>query len=165
MLASSALNNLFVTYHLDFYLTVVRLRPAYFYIGHGVFMVWNACNDVLFGWLSDTLPIARGARRSRLPAIRYGGALWALAFLLSWFPWSCTFYNSFASSSSVFPFFSASFSSEGAPLTADESAAPLWLNGINFTLNLCVYDAMLTLVEVNHHALLAEISVDSRERA
>ena len=46
MLASSALNNLFVTYHLDFYLTVVRISPWYFYLGHGIFMVWNACNDV-----------------------------------------------------------------------------------------------------------------------
>ena len=64
MLASSALNNLFVTYHLDFYLTVVRLRPSYFYLGHAVFMVWNAVNDVLFGWLSDTLPLSRGGRRS-----------------------------------------------------------------------------------------------------
>ena len=63
---------------------------------------------------------------------------------------------------------------EGIPLTTDAiaragvafaPAPPSWLNGLNFMLNLCVYDAMLTLVEVNHHALLAEISVDSRERA
>ena len=47
MLASSALNNLFVTYHLDFYLTVVGVSPAYFYLGHCVFMAWNATNDVV----------------------------------------------------------------------------------------------------------------------
>ena len=46
MLASSALNNLFVTYHLDFYLTVVGVSPTYFYLGQCVFMIWNACNDV-----------------------------------------------------------------------------------------------------------------------
>jgi len=47
MLASSALNNLFVTYHLDFYLTVVGVSPAYFYLGHCIFMIWNATNDVV----------------------------------------------------------------------------------------------------------------------
>ena len=41
----------------------------------------------------------------------------------------------------------------------------LSLAGLNFTFNLCLYDGMLTFVEVNHHALLAEISVDSSERA
>ncbi len=192
MLASSALNNLFVTYHLDFYLTVVRLRPSYFYLGHAVFMVWNAVNDVLFGWLSDTLPLSRGGRRSRLPAIRVGGALWAAAFLLSWYPWSCALFSDEKDGAAADASFAPSLGQGGGggvPLTHDDDddrahetstggwfggwwvsststrGAPLWLNGINFTLNLCVYDAMLTLVEVNHHALLAEISVDSRERA
>ncbi len=87
MLASSALNNLFVTYHLDFYLTVVGLQSNYFYGAQIVFMAWNSTNDVLFGWLSDTMPVVRGVRSRRLLAIRWGGFLWALAFLGAWFPW------------------------------------------------------------------------------
>ena len=134
MLASSALNNLFVTYHLDFFLTVVQVQSTYFYLGHLVFMVWNACNDVLFGWISDTVSFGgKGARRSRLTVIRHVGTLWAAVFFVVWFPWS----------------------GPGTPLLA----------GLNFALNLCIYDGMLTFVEVNHHALLAELSVDSAERA
>ena len=97
-------------------------------------MVWNAVNDVVFGWLSDAFLKSRGGRLGRLPVIRVAGALWALAFYLAWFPWG------------------------GA-------AAGPGLRGLNWAVNLCVYDAMLTLVEVNHHALLAELSPDGRERA
>jgi len=127
------MNNLFVTYHLDFFLTVVHLSPFWFYFGHSVFMVWNAVNDLIFGWLSDNL-FPKSLRRSRLPAIRYCGGLWALIFFFVWFPW-------------------------GGP-----QASPL-LAGLNWMANLCLYDSMLTLVEVNHSALLAEVTTDSRERA
>jgi len=133
MLASSAMNNLFVTYHLDFFLTVVHLSPFWFYLGHSVFMVWNAVNDLIFGWLSDTL-FPKSLRRSRLPTIRYCGGIWALIFFFVWFPW-------------------------GGP-----HASPM-LAGLNWMANLCLYDSMLTLVEVNHSALLAEVTTDSRERA
>jgi len=137
MLASSALNNLFLTYHLNFFITMVNLQSSYFYGGQLIFMVWNATNDVLFGWLSDTVPVMKSMHQSRLSMIRLGGGFWALAFLMVWFPWG------------------------GIGASSNNS----FLTGLNFTVNLCVYDAMLTLVEVNHSALLAEISVDSRERA
>jgi hypothetical protein len=88
MLASSALNNLFLTYHLNLFITVVHLQPSHFYVAQLIFMVWNASNDVIFGWFSDNLPVAWGSRRSRLPVIRIGGALWALVFLFAWFPWA-----------------------------------------------------------------------------
>ena len=127
------MNNLFLTYHMHFFLSVVRIENTHFYIGQCLFLLYNATNDVIFGWLSDTWA-SKGNRRSRLPVIRFGGALWAIAFFLVWFPWG------------------------GA------SASPA-LAGLNWTVNLCVIDTGLTLVEVNHHALLAEISTDSRERA
>lgn len=40
----------------------------------------------------------------------------------------------------------------------------MWIRGIHFTLSLCVYDGMLTLVELSHSALLADLTVDSVER-
>jgi len=43
--------------------------------------------------------------------------------------------------------------------------ASWWLRFAHFTLATCTYDTMLTLVEVNHSALLAELSVDDAERA
>mgnify|MGYP004358716467 CR=1 FL=1 len=80
-------------------------------------MVWNAVNDVLFGWLSDRLYLGGGGGDSgadcaacdqtgahqqanapsragglalarRIPSIKYGGPLWALSFVLTWVPWS-----------------------------------------------------------------------------
>jgi Na+/melibiose symporter-like transporter len=132
MLASAMLNNIFVSYYLDFYLNVMKISPAAFYFGQAVFMAWNSINDLLFGWISDSWsPEGADGKRDRLPQIRWGGFLWAVSFFMVWFPWG-----------------------EGA-----------WVQGANFAFVLCFYDAMLTFVEVNHGALLADITSDSNERA
>ena len=138
MLASSAMNNLFVTYYLDLFMNVVHISPFWFYTGQFVFMVWNAVNDPLFGWLSDTMKstlLPRNALGRRLAIVKYVGILWALAFLLVWFPpqWGM-------------------------------GARP-WVTGIHFAFVLCFYDGMLTMVEVNHSAILAEITTSNAERA
>ena len=39
-----------------------------------------------------------------------------------------------------------------------------WLAGFHFVVMLCFYDGMLTYVEVNHSALLADITSDDKER-
>jgi hypothetical protein len=146
MLASSAMNNLFVTYYLHFFTHVAHLHPTAFYVGQSLFAVWNAVNDPLFGWLSDAAAAARSGGASplqrRLPALRLGGTLWAAAFAFLWWPW-------------------------GAP-PADGDAAPAGsalLAGLHFTLAICAYDGMLTYVEVNHGAILAEATSDDAERA
>lgn len=48
-------------------------------------MVWNAVNDPLFGYLQDNSQVQCFSRRQL--AILYGAPLYALAFLLPWFPW------------------------------------------------------------------------------
>lgn len=106
--------------------------------------LWNAINDPLFGWLSDTVhlpgwlwkdsPVGRTSYNPttrRASAIRWGGLAWALAFLFVWFPWS------------------------GGAVTT----------GIHFTLALLAYDSALSFVEVNHGALLADMSHSEAERA
>ena len=152
MLASAALHNIFATYYLDFFLSVVRVNHVAFYAAQLVFMVWNAANDVVFGWLSDRLaPRRPDGRRDRLPIIRFGGALWCVAFCMVWLPWGDAT--------------DVSLSSGGGAMPA---AAPLpspWLAAAHFAFVLCFYDAMLTLVEVNHSALLADLTFDSNERA
>jgi len=137
--ASSALNNLFVTFYLDLFMNVVKLDSSAFYVGQLVFMVWNSLNDPLFGWISDHgylpyLGYAAGESsiKRRLSVIRVGGVLWALAFVLVWFP----------------------------PLNWGR-----WVSCLHFSVVLCFYDGMLTLVEVNHSALLADISTNGAERA
>lgn len=50
-----------------------------------VFMVWNAVNDPLFGYLQDNSRM-RCCSQRRL-SILYGAPLYSLSFLLAWFPW------------------------------------------------------------------------------
>lgn len=50
-----------------------------------VFMLWNAFNDPLFGYLQDTSKM-RCCSQRRL-SILYGAPLYSLTFLLPWFPW------------------------------------------------------------------------------
>lgn len=50
-----------------------------------VYMIWNAVNDPLFGYLQDNSKVPCCSRR-RL-SILYGAPLYSLTFLLPWFPW------------------------------------------------------------------------------
>lgn len=50
-----------------------------------VYMIWNALNDPLFGYMQDNSRMPCCSRR-RL-SILYGAPFYALAFLLAWFPW------------------------------------------------------------------------------
>jgi hypothetical protein len=178
MLASSAINNVFVTYSLDFFRNVSHVSPMFFYCGQLVYLVFNSLNDPIFGWLSDNTrgsgeeeavagtggaaTTGRGRPRGRFRqlrrrqnAIRVGGAIWALAFALTWWPWG-------ASSE-------AGEAAAEAGATGAAGAAAGWssslLAGLHFVLCLCAYDGALTYVEVNHAAVLAEMTTSSAERA
>ena len=94
-------------------------------------MFWNALNDPMVGWLSDT---SAGLTKRRIPAIKYGGPAWAVVFALAWYDW-----NANGEYGSV-------------------------ISGLRFTLILCMYDSLLTLVELNHGALLADLSVTVEDR-
>ena len=118
-----------VTYYIAFF--SARVSAPWFYVGQFVYMIWNAVNDPLVGWLSD---IAPGITKRRIPAIRYGGPLWALTFALAWYDWD----------------YGGRYGSV--------------LAGLHFTLVLCLYDALLTIVEVNHGALLADMCVTVEDR-
>lgn len=138
MLSSACLNNLFVTYYLEMFTVVATLDERWFYAGQIVFMVWNSINDPLFGWLSDrgccTRVKVEGLDR-RLHAIRFGGPLWVVAFMMTWF--------------------ASAFNDPDSQL----------LSGLYFLFVLCFYDGMLTYVEVNHSAMLAEMTTSESERA
>ena len=146
MFGSACINNLFVTYYLDLFCGVASVSAEWFFFGQAIFMVWNALNDFCFGWISDKLANRKieasrhsqadapaNPARSRARGIRWGGFLWAAAFLLIWFP--------------------------------PGDSAPSVLKGLHFTVSLCFYDGLLSYVEVNHSALLAEICTSSKGRA
>ena len=126
------MNTLFVTYYLNYFMFVVKVPTRWFYGGQLVFMVWNAVNDPLFGWISDTWRknTPHGLVHQRLKAVMIGGVIWASSFIMMWHTWGTDA-----------------------------------LAGMHFTVSLCLYDGMLTLVEVNQSALLSDLASDPQERA
>lgn len=83
--SSAILNNIYGLYLIDLFLTTNKLEERYFYQAQVIYALWNAINDPLFGWILDHTNISGD---KRLPAIKYGGPLWACVFLLPWFNWT-----------------------------------------------------------------------------
>ncbi len=73
--------------YVQFFYDDLRLLPIYFIIGQVIYMTINALNDPLSGQLSDRTNSEKWGSR-RIIYIKYGGPIWALTFLLVWFPWS-----------------------------------------------------------------------------
>lgn len=80
----AAINNVWVTYNYPYFLDRLGSGP-WFVIVEIIFGFWNACNDPLLGWLSDTAKTRSSNRR--LPHIYRGGWMLPLSFLVAWFPW------------------------------------------------------------------------------
>lgn len=141
MLASACLNNVFVSYYVEMFTEIAHMNTTWFMSTQAVFCLWNCSNDLLFGWLSDRsscwgyLSDSSNPLKRRLFAIGIGGPLWVVAFLFV-FWW---------------PF---------EPHTASAVQSGLWA-----MFALLFYDGMLTYVEVNHSALLADMTSNSDERA
>ncbi len=82
-------NLVFGMKYVELFYDKLQLLPVYFILGQIIYMTVNALNDPLSGQLSDrTDPKKWGSRR--LIYIKWGGPIWALTFLLIWFPWSFT---------------------------------------------------------------------------
>lgn len=65
----------------------LRLLPGLFILGQIIYMTINALNDPFSGQLSDRTNRKKWGSR-RIVYIKYGAPIWALTFLLVWFPWS-----------------------------------------------------------------------------
>ncbi|MFX1264845.1 MAG: MFS transporter [Promethearchaeota archaeon] len=75
--------------YIEFFFDDLALLPSFFIAGQIIYMTVNSLNDPLSGQLSDRTNRERWGSR-RLIYIKYGGPIWALTFLLVWFPWSLT---------------------------------------------------------------------------
>ncbi|TFG14736.1 MAG: hypothetical protein EU535_02795 [Promethearchaeota archaeon] len=73
--------------YIEFFFNDLKLLPLYFIVGQIIYLVINAINDPLLGQLSDQTNRERWGSR-RIIYIKYFGPVWALAFLIVWFPWS-----------------------------------------------------------------------------
>ena len=89
-------------------------------------MVWNTINDPLFAYVQDNYHFS--IVKTRRHSILYGAPLFAVSFLVVWFPW------------------------------ADYSEGGGWLAGVQLTVALCFYDSMFTFVLLAYCALFAEMS-------
>ncbi|XP_077988198.1 transmembrane protein 180-like [Glandiceps talaboti] len=84
-LASAMMNSVFQFYYVKLFLNHYHISQPMFHWAQIIYSVWNAVNDPLCGYFQDNskLDIFRVRRLS----ILYGAPLFALSFLLPWFPW------------------------------------------------------------------------------
>lgn len=116
--------------YIELFFDDLQLLPILFIVGQVIYMTINALNDPLLGQLSDRTNREKWGSR-RLIYIKYGGPIWAITFILVWFPWSLD------NQTIIF---------------------------IHYTLSICLFDTMFTLVIMCWMALLPEMTTDIDER-
>ena len=79
------LHSVFMYYYVKVYLNLYHVTEAWFQTAQILFMIWNAINDPLFGYVQDNYDFSWV--KSRRHSILYGAPLFALSFVLPWFPW------------------------------------------------------------------------------
>uniref|UniRef100_A0A8D0GG98 Transmembrane protein 180 n=1 Tax=Sphenodon punctatus TaxID=8508 RepID=A0A8D0GG98_SPHPU len=84
-LGAGMMNSIFNFYYVKLFLNQYKISEIAFHQAQVVFMIWNAINDPLFGYIQDNSKVPCCSRRQF--SILYGAPLYALAFLLPWFPW------------------------------------------------------------------------------
>ncbi|XP_073650129.1 transmembrane protein 180 isoform X2 [Tursiops truncatus] len=133
----SVLHNVFLLYYVDTFVSVYKINKAAFWVGETVFLLWNSLNDPLFGWLSDRQFLSSQPRSGARLSSR--AVVLARVRALGWHG----------------PLLALSFLAFWVPW------APA---GLQFLLCLCLYDGFLTLVDLHHHALLADLALSAHDR-
>ncbi|KAM3843303.1 LOW QUALITY PROTEIN: transmembrane protein 180-like [Diretmus argenteus] len=132
----SILHNVFLLYYVDTFVSVYKIDKVSFWVGETVFLIWNSLNDPLFGWLSD---------RSILSSPQAGSQVVSTEVVLK----------------------RLQVLSRNGPLFALSFLA-FWVAwarpGLQFLVCLCLYDGFLTMVDLNHSALLADLAVSASDR-
>lgn len=132
----SILHNVFLLYYVDTFVSVYKIDKVSFWVGETVFLIWNSLNDPLFGWISD-----RSFLGSQHAGVRISNPQVVLKRLQAL--------------SRTGPLFALSF-------------LAFWVSwarpGLQFLVCLCLYDGFLTVVDLNHNALLADLAVSASER-
>jgi len=114
-----------------FFLDDLKMEPRLWYLGLAIYGVFNAINDPIIGYISDTTDAKKWGSR-RLIYIKWGAPILALAFALIW--WIPTNHGS------------------------------QFLLFLHFTLTVCFYDTLMTLVVMTWMSLLPDMTMDVDER-
>uniref|UniRef100_A0A1A8BF90 Transmembrane protein 180 n=1 Tax=Nothobranchius kadleci TaxID=1051664 RepID=A0A1A8BF90_NOTKA len=135
-LFTSILHNVFLLYYVETFVAIYKIDKISFWVGETIFLIWNSLNDPLFGWLSD---------RSFLSSPQSGSQITTPEVVL----------KRLKALSTNGPLFSLSFLAFWVAW-----ASP----GLQFLLCLCLYDGFLTMVDLHHSALLADLAVSAADR-
>ncbi|XP_064647794.1 transmembrane protein 180-like [Lineus longissimus] len=85
-LASGMMGSIFGFYYVNIFLNRYKIEESWFQASQVLYMIWNAINDPLFGYWQDNFQ--GECFKTRSSAIKYGALLWAISFLIPWFPWT-----------------------------------------------------------------------------
>ncbi|RVE59954.1 hypothetical protein OJAV_G00192830 [Oryzias javanicus] len=135
-LFTSILHNVFLLYYVETFVSIYKIDKVSFWVGETIFLIWNSFNDPLFGWLSD---------RAFLSSPQSGSHITSPEVVL----------KRLKALSTNGPLFALSF-------------LAFWVAwarpGLQFLLCLCLYDGFLTMVDLHHSALLADLAVSATAR-
>lgn len=134
-LFTSILHNVFLLYHVDIFVSVYKIDKTSFWIGETIFLLWNSFNDPLFGWFSDKKLLSQ----NKPGAGRLSDVVWSRLNALHLYG----------------PLFAVAFL-----LFWTHWAWP----GLQFAVCLCLYDGFLTMIDLHHSALLADLSLSADVR-
>ncbi|KAL3863568.1 hypothetical protein ACJMK2_005319 [Sinanodonta woodiana] len=133
-LFTTILHNIFLLYHVDMFVSVYKIDKTSFWIGEIIFLIWNSFNDPLFGWISDSSYLSQRLK-GHAPSQIVLKRLNALSL------------NG--------PLFALAFMT-------------FWISwtypAIQFVICLCVYDGFLTMIDLHHSALLADLAISAEVR-
>ncbi|CAH1795626.1 unnamed protein product [Owenia fusiformis] len=82
---SGMMGSVFFFYYVKVFLNMYKISEAWFQASQVIYMVWNAVNDPLFGYMQDNGKWA--CVKSRRHSILYGAVFYSIAFLVPWFKW------------------------------------------------------------------------------
>jgi glycoside/pentoside/hexuronide:cation symporter, GPH family len=80
-LGTSLISGIFAALLPIFYQDYLGLSAGWISLASGIYMVWNALNDPIFGFISDSTHSKHGRR---IPYMRYTAPFLALSFILVW---------------------------------------------------------------------------------
>lgn len=132
----SILHNVFLLYHVEVFVSMYHISQRAFWVAEGIFLLWNSFNDQLFSWFSD-----KSFLNSNLHKLSKNEVV----------------IHRLRSIKIAGPLLAVSF-------TLFWYKIPFISTGVQFAICLCLYDSMLTLVDLQQSALLADLSLTSTGR-
>lgn len=85
-LGATLLASVFGAFYVSVFAKHWGITQGWFQTAQAVYLVWNAVNDPLFGWLQDRPGSQQNNKHAYASAIMWGGPLFGLSFLLPWLP-------------------------------------------------------------------------------